>query len=372
MVTSGKITVLIKNLQHGGAQKVCITICKELVKRNYVLELWILDISKTTLIKQLPQNIKIVDLKEQNVRHSFIKLIKLFRKKKPSNLLIFNVELTILAIIIKRVFSFNTRIIFRSINTLSQAFQFPNSIWEKYFALKVIKLFLPMCDTIIAQSNGMRKDLIKYFNIDENHVITIPNPAINLLMTDPANHSSKMRENDFLFVGRLQPQKGLVNLLKIFADAHKQRSDFRLIIVGEGPEEERLKSLVNSLGLNSSVTLAGYQSNTLKYFEKAKATMLTSVYEGFPNVLVESIAAGTPVISFNCPSGPDDIIEPGINGILVPNQNLKAFTEAILSVANNNIQFSKQKIIKTSKKFSVEVVVDKYEQIIKNLQSNAN
>jgi glycosyltransferase involved in cell wall biosynthesis len=59
------------------------------------------------------------------------------------------------------------------------------------------------------------------------------------------------------------------------------------------------------------------------YYRRAKATLLTSFFEGFPNVLVESIALGTPVISFDCPSGPADIIIPGVNGILVPNQDIQ-------------------------------------------------
>ncbi len=360
------ITVLIKNLSHGGAEKVCVTLCNELTERSYHVELWILDYRDTSLTQQLHENINVIDLKKKNVRKSFFKLLKLLYKQKPSKLLVFNIELAILAILIKKILFLKTEIIFRSINTLSRAFQFPKSIWEKYFAIKAIKLILPYCNKIIAQSKGMKADLVKYFGINENKIYTIPNPAVNLSALDSQTSVPKQQKNDFLFVGRLQAQKGLVNLLKIFERAHKEKPDIRLIIVGDGPEEEKLKAIAASQGLNSSVIFEGYQPTTFEYFSSAKATVLTSLYEGFPNVLVESIATGTPVLAFNCPSGPEDIIIQGVNGILVPDQDINAFTQAVLSVANDEIRFEKQKIIETSKKFSVEVVVNKYEQLLKN------
>lgn len=364
MVTSSKITVLIKNLHHGGAQKVCLTLCNELVKRNHTVELWLLDYDKNSLTLQLDKKINVIQLKKKKVRDSVFKLAKLFKKQNPSKILIFNIELTILSIILKQIFGFKTLIYFRSINTLSQVFQFPRTKWEKYVTPKVIRNVLPLCDKIIAQSTGMKQDLISSFKIDEKKVITIHNPAVNLPQNNSQNPVLNIEENYFLFVGRLMAQKGLENLIKIFEMALKQNPDMRLLIVGEGPEEKKLKALTNSLGLSSSISFLGYKQNTSDYYKNAKATVLTSLYEGFPNVLVESIAVGTPVIAFNCPSGPEDIIEPGKNGILVPHMDMKAFTEAILTVANNELQFQKQLIIETSKKFSIEVTVNYYEEIL--------
>lgn len=365
MIGLNKITVLIKNLHNGGAQKVCVTLCNELIKRNYPVELWMLDYEESSLTLRLSKDVKIIHLQMKQVKNSTFKLIKLFRKQNPARILIFSIELTILSIFIKKVFRLKTQIFFRSINTLSQIFQFPRTSREKHFTSKLIRVVLPYCDKIIAQSNGMKHDLIANFSIDENKIVVIHNPAVNLSQINKQKTVSPEKEgNYFLFVGRLMPQKRLDVLINIFENITKQIPGLQLVIVGEGPEEEKLKALTARLGLSSSVIFAGFKENTAEFYQNAKATVLTSLYEGFPNVLVESIAAGTPVVSFDCPSGPEDIIEPGINGILVPNQDAEAFAKALISIATDQIQFQKQNVIETSKKFSVETVVNQYEKIL--------
>lgn len=360
-----KITILIKNLQNGGAQKVCVTLCNELIKRNYNVELWLLDYEKNSLTLQLHEDVNIIHLQKKKVRDSVFKLVKLFRKHKPAGILIFNIELTILSILIKKIFQVKTLIFFRSINTLSQIFQYPRTNVEKHFTSRLIRVVLPYCDKIVAQSNGMKNDLVSNFNIDEKKIDVIHNPAVNLRQINKQDKVAAIEEkNYFLYVGRLTPQKGLETLIRIFKTARRQIPGIQLLIVGEGPEEEKLKALTVSLEMNSSVVFTGFKQNTSDFYLNAKATVLTSLYEGFPNVLVESIAIGTPVIAFNCPSGPEDIIEPGINGILVPNQDIKAFTEAVISVATDQLQFQKQQVIETSKKFSVETVISQYEAVL--------
>ena len=365
MNTPGNLVVLIKNLNHGGAQKVCITVCNELFKRNHNVELWILDYTATALSQKLNSNIKVTDLKSKQVRASIFKLATLLRKNKPSKLLVFNIELAILAILIKKMFFLNTFIIFRSINTLSHAYKFPESIWEKFFASFAIKKILPHSDKIIAQSTGMKNDLIRFFNFDESKIQTIFNPATILSKTETTDEDNQPDSRiNFLYVGRLRAQKGLDNLIRIFSRVKNDIPEVMLTIVGEGPEKEKLINLAQSMGLTSSVNFIGYQPNPYPFFKRANATVLTSIYEGFPNVLVESIAAGTPVISFDCPSGPADIIEDGLNGFLVPDQDMEAFVKAMKMIAENKVTFQRSAIENSSKKFSVDTIIDRYEELI--------
>jgi glycosyltransferase involved in cell wall biosynthesis len=361
-----KITMLVFSLRHGGAEKVCLTLCNEFVKRNYETELWIVDNSESSLTKQLDKTIRVFALNKMHVRNTVIPLANLLLTRKPKRLLIFHIELAIVAILLKKLLFLKTIIIVRSINTLSQAFTYPKNIWEKYFAKNVIRRVLIYSDKLVAQSTGMKNDLINRFNIPPEKLITIHNPAHMISAVEINFPVDQVMENEFLYVGRLNPQKGLTNLLRAFKLAHEQNPNIQLTIVGEGSEKEKLLKLTDELCLTGNIRFEGFQPQTDKYYKRAKATLLTSNFEGFPNVLVESISLGTPVISFNCPSGPDDIIEPGLNGIIVPHLNVKKFAEAILAVANKEVLFNRQKIIDSSKRFSIDTILDQYEHMLIN------
>jgi glycosyltransferase involved in cell wall biosynthesis len=335
-----------------------------LVKRNYDIELWIVNYSETALLRQLDSRVSVFRLNREHVRNCLFPLFKLFVQQKPERILIFHIELAILAIVLKKMFFLKTKVFIRSINTLSHAFIDVKYSLRNYFMLKVIKNIFSNAHKIIAQSNGMREDLIKSFNIDRNKIATIYNPAINIMAYKHTVSEETDIENEFLFVGRLSPQKGLINLLKAFKLAYEEKSNIHLTLVGEGTEKEMLKKMVINLGLSLVVSFEGYQENTLSYFKRVKATLLTSFFEGFPNVLVESIAVGTPVIAFNCPSGPEDIIVPGVNGILVPHLDLVEFSNAILAIANGEIHFNKQKIINSATNFSTDGIVRAYECVL--------
>lgn len=361
---NNKITLLVFSLHHGGAEKVCLTLCNEFVRRNYDVELWIVDYTETSLTKKLDKRVSVYPLNKKHVSHSLLPLMKLFLLRKPERLLVFHIELAILAIILTKVFFLKTYVVVRSINTLSQAFDYPKNFWEKYIAKRAIRRLIMYADKIIAQSSGMKRDLIKTFRVPDSKIVIIHNPA-NMLSLNGTKRE-ELPANEFLYVGRLNPQKGLTNLIEAFRIAYDQNKNITLTIVGDGAEKEKLIAFTEQSGLTEVIKFEGFKSNTEIYYARAKATLLTSNFEGFPNVLVESIAIGTPVISFDCPSGPEDIIEKGINGILVPHQNKEEFAKAILAVANNTIIFNPQDVIGSAKKFSTETIVNQYLKLIFN------
>jgi len=360
-----KITLLTFSLDHGGAEKVCLTLCNEFARRNYETELWVINYRESSLTSELDNKIKIFKLNRKHVRNSLFPLIKLLFTRRPEKILIFHIELAVLIIALKKLLFLKTTVIVRSINTLSRAYDYPSGVWEKYLARPVIKWILPKSDKTIAQSTGMYRDMIKNFKIPPQNLVTIHNPAFNLRVNGTLKMDEKEKSNEFLYVGRLSPQKGLENMLNAFKEAHNADPTIHLTLVGDGSEREKLKNLVAELGLKNSVTFTGYRENTLPYFYRAKATLLTSFFEGFPNVLVESLMAGTPVIAFDCPSGPEDIIIPGINGLLIPYLDLEAFSAAILKVAGVEIQFEREKIIESSERFSISSIVQKYEKVLR-------
>jgi glycosyltransferase involved in cell wall biosynthesis len=155
----------------------------------------------------------------------------------------------------------------------------------------------------------------------------IPNPIKTV------NTVSTKKEKIILAAGRLTHQKGFDLLIKAFAEVTSK--EWQLTILGDGPERENLKRLITEKRLKNRVQLPGLVKNIDTFFSQASIFVLSSRFEGFPNVLCEAMAAGLPCISFNCNSGPSDIIDQNINGILVGNDKKNELSKAINDLINN-------------------------------------
>jgi glycosyltransferase involved in cell wall biosynthesis len=135
----------------------------------------------------------------------------------------------------------------------------------------------------------------------------------------------------FCAVGRLVPVKGFDLLLQAYALARRQRGGLPgLLIVGEGEQRGQLQALAAALGIAGAVRFHGYTSNPYYLMKRAKAFVLSSRHEGMPTVLVEAMALGTPVISFDCTSGPAELIGDSSRGLLVPAEDVDALAAALV------------------------------------------
>lgn len=131
-----------------------------------------------------------------------------------------------------------------------------------------------------------------------------------------------------LGVGRLTPQKDFSTLIHAFAQVRTVR-DCRLVILGEGELRAELEQLVASLGVQDSVQLPGFADNPFAWMSRVRLFVLSSRWEGLPNVLIQAMACGAAVVSTDCPSGPDEILEGGKWGKLVPVGDVEALAEAL-------------------------------------------
>ncbi|RGX08019.1 glycosyltransferase [Paraclostridium sordellii] len=202
----------------------------------------------------------------------------------------------------------------------------------------LIKRYYNNADLIVAVSKLIKEDLIKNFNIDESKIEVIYNPYdIELIRSKMCEeledeHKEIFNKPVIINIGRLTHQKGQWKLIKSFKEIKKQIPDVKLVIMGKGELEEDLKNLTKKLGINSDVHFLGFQKNPFKFIHKSKVFALSSFYEGFPMCLAESLACETSIVSTDCNSGPNEIlniedniyekidsIKYGDFGILVPN-----------------------------------------------------
>ena len=139
----------------------------------------------------------------------------------------------------------------------------------------------------------------------------------------------QQRENLILAIGRLVPQKGFDLFLEAFARIAPEFPQWRAAIAGEGPDREALERLSAELGVRGRVDFVGHVRDVESWMARASLVVQPSRFEGFPNAVLESMGMGAAVISADCPAGPAELIEDGINGRLVPVEDVEALAEAM-------------------------------------------
>lgn len=204
----------------------------------------------------------------------------------------------------------------------------------------IISQFYRRAGKVLAVSSGVGRDLAANFHVAQERITIVHNP----IDTDELEKQSRDRSQPLLLpppyivaVGRLTPNKNFAMTLRGYAQSGETAP---LVILGEGPERTALEGLVAELGLRGRVLMPGYVANPFPIVANAKYLVSSSNAEGFPNVLVEAMALGRPVIATDCEAGPADILSPerqpekesvtrAAYGLLVPVGRADLLAEAI-------------------------------------------
>lgn len=207
----------------------------------------------------------------------------------------------------------------------------------------------------------------------------IPNPAVYPLPVGTPVVSTAAIVKDtrrvMLAVGRLSREKGFDRLLSAFSDVAKLYPEWDLVILGEGPEREYLESMRQEFRLSDRVFLPGRAGNLGDWYERGELYVMSSHFEGFPNTLIEAMAHGLPVVSFDCKTGPSDIVREGVDGFLIPPpEGAKGLAKAIgCLMGDEQKRFAMgQAAMLVRERFSEVNVVSEWGEVLGLKQGNIN
>lgn len=349
---------ILPDLETGGAERIVTTIANHLSRDRFEPKILLLR-KQGGYLDFLNKDIEIIDLNIERIRNSLKPILSQIYRRKPD--IVFsgfgevNAYLSLFIKLFPRI-----KFIARETNVVSE-----------HVTRKEIKFFYNFYNNyqqIIAQSDDMMNDLVHNFNIKKHKITKINNPVdfdfINeklLISTKP--ESFQYNYKNVVAIGNLSARKGFDNLLKVFSRLKNEK--IILHILGDGRDRELLNQMKDFLGLKK-VVFHGRQENPYQFLKFADLFILSSRYEGFPNVLLEAGACGTYSLANNCRGGINEIIQDRINGEISDIENHEDFAQKIMQILHQSYD---QDAIKNSIKsrFSKEIILDRYEKILLEL-----
>ena len=356
-----KLCVIIPSLGGGGAERVAFYLLNNVDIKIFDVSVIVIYKNKGDYIINLRKEVKRIFLEKNKIRYSLFSLYKILKKENPDIIINFSFELMMLIGVFIIPFFSKIYFINRQINILGmQKFN--------YFKKKLLKIAYKNFDKIITQSRDMTEDLLKNIEISKDKIIEINNPVDIKGIEELSNQNIEIefnkKNNNILCVGRLTFQKGFDLIIKIIPLLNDK--NIKLYILGDGEDREKLRKLIKNLNLEEQIFLLGRKHNPYIYMKSADLFILSSRYEGFPNVLIEAGACGLYSVCNNCLGGINEIINENINGNIVDFANEKLAAQRIKTALLK--KKAKEEIKKTiEERYSLEKIMIKYEELLRGL-----
>lgn len=359
-----KILFVITTLGGGGAERIVTYLSNWFSSiDDFQVSLLLLREEGNTYLKNLNEKVRVNNLKlKGRLRFNVLSIVKAILNEKPDICFIGLDGLNILLapfLPILKISGINT--IVRETNVLSR-------MWKTTFVNRLAyRIFYNRYDKVICQSKDMADDLIAVWKINPKRISIINNPidieTIRSKSLEPVNDIFQINEPFFVAVGRLTYQKGFIRLIELIDLLRREKKfPYKLLILGDGDLRGQLEAEIKQANLDDTIFLLGRVENPYKIMRLAKGFILSSEFEGFPNVLLEAHALGIPVLSNNCPGGISEIIIDGENGIVADFNNTDDFKHKYEEFLSTN--FNKEKIMNmTFKRYDSSVILPKYQHL---------
>jgi glycosyltransferase involved in cell wall biosynthesis len=361
--TKERLAIFLPGLYDGGAERTLLNLAEGLASKGYPVDL-VLARAEGPYMTEIPDSVRVVDLKASRVLTCLPALIHYLRSEHPTALLA-TLYANIVAVWARRLTGIPKRVVLNEQNTLSSVSTGEKDLrWKLYPELA--RWFYPWSDGITAVSKGVADDLAQATKVSPDHIWVVYNPIVT---PDLMKKAAVPLEHPWfrpgeppvvLGVGRLTAQKAFNVLIEAFAQVRKSQHA-RLLILGEGEERSMLEAQIRQLGLEQDIQLGGFVSNPYPYMAHAALFVLSSRWEGLPTVLVEAMSLRTPVIATDCPSGPREILRDGQYGTLVPVEDPRALAKAMTDVLSNH---TIRPCEESWKPYELDYITDQYLSIL--------
>lgn len=353
-----KILFFIPNLMAGGAERVISFLTNNLNPKKFDCTLIVIGWEEDLAYEIDKTKVKFLD--KERVLYSIPKLIKTVKNENP-DIVIGTVSHLNIAIGIVSLFFFKVVFIARQAAITKVSFNLNQPAKKSLFSILLGKALRRM-DYVICQSQDMAIDCIQEFNLDKSNLKIIQNPITDSFSIKESVNGEDKNKYNFITVGRLAEIKGHHRILKLLS---KVKIPFNYTIIGDGPLKKEIFDEVERLGLTKNVHHIPYTNEVDAYLRKNDYFLQGSLSEGFPNALLESCAVGTPAIAFDVPGGTKEIIENGVNGFLVQNEEeFLARLHNLPTLDPINVSAS------VYKKFDKAIILEKYEQFFMEIAKN--
>lgn len=402
---SAHIAFFLEDLEGGGVQKTTLLIAGELARRGHRIDALVCR-SVGPLLEELPAGVRLVVLepslspvararalwadprgigvlvrpvllarRPSSTLRYFPALVRFMRASRPNALFAATPYMNAEAALARRLAEIPCRLLVSEHNDLSSGHPFGGGAHGRYLP-PLCRRTYPLADAIVAVSNGLAEDLARRTGIGRERITTVYNPVVTRDLAEkarqPIDHPWFERGSPpvILGAGRVGRAKDFMTLIRAFARVRRNRPA-RLMILGKGkvrkdnrPDKRQveLTELASRLGVAEDVAFPGFVRNPFPYMAHAAVFAVSSLYEGFCNVLVEAMACGCPVVSTDCPSGPAEILENGKYGPLVPVGDDAALAEAICGLLDTPTEAD---VLRSrAGAFTADRAVARYEQLL--------
>ena len=357
--------MFMPSIEGGGVEKNFFLVCNFLIKKFD--NLMLITISKSYK-KKINKSIKFISLSSDiwdklGRRFKYFLAIILLIKEicKNKNLIVFSFQANIYCIIICKIFR---------VKVISRSNSAPYGWSKNWIKQYIFKIFLNLADKVMVNSEQFKKDLKNEFNVNAT---CIYNPLNRIEIKKKAKEKGKKifytnKKIKILNIGRFTEQKDQITLLKSL-NYLKDSVDYEAVIIGRGILRSRLKKYIKENKLSKNIKLMNFVENPFNLIKQADLFILSSKYEGLPNVLLEALVLKRFIISSNCPTGPSEILMNGKGGLLFKMGDYKELSKKIIYYSHNKKKCNKllQVAINNLHRFDFKKNLEKYYNLIQSI-----